>query len=241
MEISKGKIKTAIRVARKCAVNPYVIGGILGTAVFAADQIFKSSIEMQDDTNFPHDPAVEKDAVRVEFEKKHNPGICGGVLADHPRASTMLSATGLILAGASLALRRKKDFIGKVSDMVVIGGAASNLYDKMKRGYVVDYIHAKKGPLSRLVFNIADVAIVAGTVAGSVSRALTGRRRIAARIEQKPRYAVLPELKQRTVQLAERAKNTAQTELKNIAELLPEIKHRAAELLEKAGKGNSGE
>ena len=207
MEISKDKITTVLRVARKAAVNPYVIGGILGTAVFAADQLFKSSVEMQDDANFPHDPVMDKDAAHMEFEKRHNPGICGGVLADKPKASLALTATGLAMAGASLAFRRKEDFIGKISDMVVIGGAASNLYDKVKRGYVVDYIHVKKGPLSRLVFNIADVAIAAGAATGTATRARTEMKRLEAAEEKRPGCAgkfcstALSELKQRAARM----------------------------------------
>ena len=43
---------------------------------------------------------------------------------------------------------------------LVIWGAFSNLYDRLYRGYVVDYIHI--GPLP--VMNISDIAIVAGLI-----------------------------------------------------------------------------
>jgi len=170
MEVSKEKIRCALKLVRKAGTNPYVIGGILGASVFAVDQIFKSSVEMQDDTNFPHDAAVENGPDNIEFDKKHNPGICGGAIGSKPVVATAVNAGGMVAAGMSLALRRKEDKVGKVADMVVIGGAASNLYDRVKRGYVVDYLHVKKGPLSKIVFNIADAAIAAGALIGSATR-----------------------------------------------------------------------
>jgi signal peptidase II len=41
---------------------------------------------------------------------------------------------------------------------LVMGGAVGNLVDRALRGHVVDFIHVSGWP----VFNVADVAIVAG-------------------------------------------------------------------------------
>lgn len=43
----------------------------------------------------------------------------------------------------------------------VIWGALSNLYDRVTRGYVVDYIHLGGLP----VFNLSDIAIIGGLIA----------------------------------------------------------------------------
>jgi signal peptidase II len=52
----------------------------------------------------------------------------------------------------------QKDFLTIFSCLLVFGGAVSNLFDRIYRGYVVDYIHFSFGS----TFNLADVLIVAG-------------------------------------------------------------------------------
>ncbi len=49
-------------------------------------------------------------------------------------------------------------FAGLLASSLVIGGAAGNLYDRLRFGYVVDYFDFRVWP----VFNIADAAICTG-------------------------------------------------------------------------------
>lgn len=49
-------------------------------------------------------------------------------------------------------------FAGLAASALVIGGAAGNLYDRLRFGYVVDYLDFRVWP----VFNVADAAICAG-------------------------------------------------------------------------------
>ncbi len=46
----------------------------------------------------------------------------------------------------------------------LLGGAYSNTYDRMKRGYVVDYLNFPKmpGKIKNIVFNISDFCIAIG-------------------------------------------------------------------------------
>lgn len=46
----------------------------------------------------------------------------------------------------------------------LLGGAYSNTYDRIKRGYVVDYLNFPKSPcgIKRIVFNISDFCIMLG-------------------------------------------------------------------------------
>ena len=52
------------------------------------------------------------------------------------------------------------------------GGALSNLYDRCRKGYVVDYIrfHTPWKRLNDLVFNLADFFIMIGAVLVSIGR-----------------------------------------------------------------------
>ena len=47
----------------------------------------------------------------------------------------------------------------------IVGGALSNVVDRLRFGAVVDFIHAHLGDLSWYVFNLADAAIVCGVAA----------------------------------------------------------------------------
>ena len=54
-------------------------------------------------------------------------------------------------------LKQKKYFLHFITVLVIVG-AVSNLIDRLKFGYVIDYINLKFWP----VFNLADVMIVVG-------------------------------------------------------------------------------
>jgi signal peptidase II len=58
---------------------------------------------------------------------------------------------------------------------LILGGALGNLVDRIARGYVVDFIHVKGWP----VFNVADIAVVAGVMLIALARFVRRRRAIA--------------------------------------------------------------
>jgi signal peptidase II len=61
---------------------------------------------------------------------------------------------------------------------LVAGGGLGNLVDRFRlRGYVIDFMNLGLGPVRTGVFNVADVAIVAGVIL----LVLPGRRRPGAR------------------------------------------------------------
>lgn len=60
---------------------------------------------------------------------------------------------------------------------LIIGGALGNLVDRLRFGYVVDFVHWYWQAYSWPVFNLADSAIVAGAVSMVVFSLLPGSRR----------------------------------------------------------------
>ncbi|WP_051282943.1 signal peptidase II [Silanimonas lenta] len=60
---------------------------------------------------------------------------------------------------------------------LIIGGAIGNLVDRLRFGYVVDFIHWYWQAYSWPVFNLADSAIVAGAVSMVLFSLLPGGRR----------------------------------------------------------------
>jgi signal peptidase II len=95
-----------------------------------------------------------------------NRGISYGLL---PQDSA-LGRLGLILfaAGASLALTawlaRIESRLAAVSIGLIIGGAVGNAIDRIAYGAVADFFSLHAFGLQWYVFNLADVAIVAGVV-----------------------------------------------------------------------------
>jgi signal peptidase II len=45
-----------------------------------------------------------------------------------------------------------------------VGGGASNLFDRLARGSVVDFMNVGFGPVRTGIFNVADMAILLGAV-----------------------------------------------------------------------------
>jgi signal peptidase II len=50
----------------------------------------------------------------------------------------------------------------KLGLSLIVAGGASNVWDRIKRKYVVDYIYWKR--LKKIIFNLADVMIALGSV-----------------------------------------------------------------------------
>lgn len=65
-----------------------------------------------------------------------------------------------------LTLGTRGKVLLKTGLSILLGGAFSNTYDRMIRGYVVDYFgfHVKKEKLKNIVFNISDFCIMIGAV-----------------------------------------------------------------------------
>ena len=62
-----------------------------------------------------------------------------------------------------LLLARKGSAAQKIGFTMVLGGAVSNLYDRFKRGYVVDYFSFSVKGIQKVVFNLGDMAVFLGS------------------------------------------------------------------------------
>jgi signal peptidase II len=90
-----------------------------------------------------------------------NRGVSYGLLTTH---------TQELLIGLSLVITvllwiwacRMTRALGAAALALIIGGALANALDRAARGAVADFFHLHYGSFSWYVFNLADVAIVAG-------------------------------------------------------------------------------
>jgi signal peptidase II len=120
------------------------------------------------------------DTVRLQYVE--NAGGFLGVGADLPpaiRTGVFTVGTGLALVGlvvAAIVLRWTG--LPLVGLCLFVGGGASNWADRVVRGSVIDFINVGFGPLRTGIFNVADVAIMAGV--GLVVLAEIRRHRASA-------------------------------------------------------------
>ena len=108
-------------------------------------------------------PAKSVIANRVELEYAQNRGIAFNLERVIPPAARkpLVLVTGLALHSVlGIAAWRRRDELSlrTAGTALVIGGAVGNLVDRLARGYVVDFVHVHGWP----IFNVADVAVVAG-------------------------------------------------------------------------------
>ena len=104
------------------------------------------------------------DTLRLEYVE--NPGGFLSLGAQLPRRWRVLLfdvGTAVILAGAVLLVARRRVPVRELAGVTLIcAGGASNLIDRTLRGSVVDFLNVGIGGLRTGIFNLADVAILAG-------------------------------------------------------------------------------
>ena len=136
----------------------------LALGLFRADLAVKREIEVN--------PKLDCDYMfcndRIRLTRFYNYGTAGSRFKGHMPA--IIRCSGLMTFGcAGMLLRllcKKGCTMQKLGFSLMSGGALSNLYDRCKRGYVVDYISFRTPWkwLSSVVFNLSDFLIFTGAV-----------------------------------------------------------------------------
>ncbi|HZW99224.1 MAG TPA: signal peptidase II [Trueperaceae bacterium] len=90
------------------------------------------------------------------------------VLGIHVDGTVLLgllsAAVSIALIGYLVAQRRHLAVLQQVALGLVLAGAIGNMIDRLRLGYVVDFLHLRSGGFSFPVFNIADACVVVGAV-----------------------------------------------------------------------------
>jgi signal peptidase II len=121
----------------------------------------------------------------LRFQLSKNPGGVASFLRDAPdavRIPFFFAATALAII-AMIHFWRKLG--GSETSMRLLGGALGNLVDRVRYGYVIDFIdvHAawRGSDVHWPTFNVADVAICAGAVLLALARLHQSRGRVGGR------------------------------------------------------------
>ena len=145
----------------------------LAAFVFLADQLVKywimHVVELEQRITVPVLPFLSLTWVE-------NRGVSMGMLtADTDVGRWMLvGLTGLIATVVAVWIRKEAHWPESLALGLILGGALGNIVDRVRFGYVVDFVHLHWGPWSFYVFNIADAAITMGLII-LLFRALIGR------------------------------------------------------------------
>ncbi|MGB8454185.1 MAG: signal peptidase II [Anaerocolumna sp.] len=99
----------------------------------------------------------------IILERYHNKGAMLNFMEDNVSAVKFITVTllGILLLSFAILLPKKGNRLLKLGLSLVLGGALSNVYDRISRGYVVDYFSFKF--LKKIIFNISDICIFIGS------------------------------------------------------------------------------
>lgn len=114
------------------------------------------------------------------YRKVHNKGLMLNRLDSRPKLVKGVSAAalGILFYCDHLLLKEPGHKLAKFGTALMLGGAVGNTYDRLKRGYVVDYLSlkTKNKKLSDITFNLSDVALFAGAIL-TIWSSLFGKKR----------------------------------------------------------------
>ncbi len=115
------------------------------------------------ETSLRDRPATALVGRTVELEYHQNPGVAFNHERVIPAAArkpiiVAIGVAAMAFLAVALYRRRGKLTVEVAALLLIAGGAAGNLLDRVVRGYVVDFVHVAHWP----VFNVADVWLVVG-------------------------------------------------------------------------------
>lgn len=148
-----------------------VIGyAVLAAAVFLLDLLIKDHIEKNESEGAAR-PVL---GGRIMVRRYHNRG---AALDMGEKRQGLMAVLSLVLTLfmtvvflTTFSFRGRK--ILKAGLALLLGGAYSNTYDRLRRKYVVDYVSfpVKNEKLSGIVFNISDFCIMIGALLMTVGQ-----------------------------------------------------------------------
>lgn len=115
----------------------------------------------------------------VVIKNVHNRGCMMGWLKEKKKLIDFSSVLvlGSIVTVFFQTLIKKGMKIKKVGLAILLAGAISNVYERIFKGFVVDYINLKKCKvLKKIVFNLADVFIFIGGLIALIHEIFCGEK-----------------------------------------------------------------
>ena len=128
-----------------------IIGGVI-----ALDQISKQLV-----LHLLYGGQVEIIPGVLNFTYVENRGMAFGLLADHRWIFLVASVVGIALVAFYLFKFTKRP-VSRIALAMIVGGGIGNMIDRVRLGFVVDFIDFCAFDFWVWVFNIADAAVCVG-------------------------------------------------------------------------------
>ena len=150
---------TAIRVKR----FRRVLWAVIAVAVFVADQVTKAAVER----SIPEHTTVPILPHFLNLIHTSNAGAAFGLFSDSPapwKTVLLIVISSALLAMVIAVMWRNQQLRWEtgVGLALILGGALSNLFDRIRLGRVVDFLDVYYRSYHWPAFNVADSAIVVG-------------------------------------------------------------------------------
>lgn len=140
-----------------------VYAGIVAV-LFAGDFFLKKQVDKKIEKEEKKEICNGKIVVR----KYYNKGAALNLMEKSPKVLRTVCGGIILVLGVLwyLLLRNKKNPGILLGISMILGGGASNLYDRITKGHVVDYFSFRSPweRLNRVVFNISDMFIFLGSI-----------------------------------------------------------------------------
>jgi signal peptidase II len=139
------------------------IWAAIAIAIFVADQVTKAAVE----ASIPEHATVPVVPHFLNLVRANNAGAAFGLFSESPSAwktvllilvSSLLLATVIGVVWRNQQLRQ----LAGVGLALILGGALSNLFDRIRFGRVVDFVDVYYRGYHWYTFNLADASIVVG-------------------------------------------------------------------------------
>ena len=133
-------------------------------AIFTGEYVLKNRMEKELESGKTRE--ILKG--RILLRKYHNEGACLNLGEKKTKAVAAVSLllTAVLSLVFLITLTKRGGVALKTGLSLLLGGAWSNTYDRLKRKYVVDYfsLNVKWKPLRQIIFNISDFCILIGAL-----------------------------------------------------------------------------
>lgn len=141
--------------------------GVTASLLAAADELIKKAVEKGRINN----GVIERTKGFAEIEKHHNHGFAMNRLEKREDIVTAVSVAALTgqTVMTFLTALTDDDIMANAINVFLLAGALSNTFDRIRFGYVIDYL--KVGKRKRAIYNISDFFIFFGAIL-SIIRAI---------------------------------------------------------------------
>lgn len=141
-----------------------VICAVLIAGIFFGDLWIKNHIEQ----NMVDGITKRKLGGKLLIRKHHNKGAVLNIWEKRRPVVVVISVLMSLIISVVffLSLGQRGNDLLRIGLSLILGGAFSNTYDRLKRKYVVDYVSfsVRWDKLRRIVFNISDFCIIIGAL-----------------------------------------------------------------------------